>query len=207
MNPDKFREFSALLQGYPEVQLVPAEGVLVNPEKLAFVEVHATYTENAIAKARLANMGSHLPSLADDSGLEVEALGGKPGVHSHRYAQAQIGSATPITRGGQDHANTDLLLSEMAKAGGSRKAKFVAALALMVEGILVHSIGTLDGTIAEVPRGSNGFGYDPVFIPEGSTKTLAEMTDPEKNAISHRARALQELMTQVRVRGIVLAKP
>ena len=83
----------------------------------------------------------------------------------------------------------------------------MTTLALLVEGILVHATGTLEGTIAEGPRGSNGFGYDPVFIPKGSQKTLAEMSENEKNSISHRARAVQELVTQLKARGIVLAKP
>jgi len=78
---------------------------------------------------------------------------------------------------------------------------------LVVEGLLVHSTGVLEGTIAETPRGTEGFGYDPIFIPKGSQKTLAEMSTTEKNSISHRALAAQNLMTQLQARGIVLAKP
>jgi XTP/dITP diphosphohydrolase len=157
-----------------------------------------TYLENALAKARFVNQGAHYPSLADDSGLEVEALGGKPGVRSHRYASPKAGLT-------QDEANTQLMLKELA--GKSRTAKFTCTLAFLVEGILMHATGTLEGTIAEAPRGTHGFGYDPIFIPKGSSKTLAEMTQAEKNAISHRAVALRLLMDQVRQNGIVIAKP
>lgn len=209
MNPDKFKEFSALLSAYPEVELVPAEGLIRNPEKLAFVETHDTYLENAIAKARLANTGSHYPSLADDSGLEAEGLDGKPGVRSHRFAKIQVGVGPgAVSRISQDKANMDLLLQELkARPGASRNARFVASLALMIEGILVHSTGVLEGTIIDQPRGTHGFGYDPIFVPKGSQKTLAEMTEQEKNAISHRAKALHDLMAQVKARGIVFARP
>jgi XTP/dITP diphosphohydrolase len=198
-NRNKFEEFCTLLRAYPEVELVPAEALVRNAEQLEFAERHNTYLENAIAKARLANQACHYPCLADDSGLEVKALGGKPGVRSHRYA-------SPKAHMSQDEANVNFLLSEI-KASSSREAQFVCTLALVIEGILLHSSGTLEGTIAPAPRGTNGFGYDSVFIPTGSTKTLAEMTDSEKNAISHRLKALQELMVLVKSHGIVFAKP
>ena len=198
-NRNKFEEFCTLLTAYPEIELVPAEALVRNPQQLEFVERHDTYLENAVAKARLANQACHYPSLADDSGLEVKALGGKPGVRSHRYA-------SPKPRMSQDEANVNFLLSEM-KASASREAQFVCTLALVIEGILLHSTGTLEGSIALAPRGINGFGYDSVFIPKESNKTLAEMTNSEKNAISHRLKALQELMVQVKSHGIVFAKP
>lgn len=202
MNPDKYREFSALFKAYPQIELVPAEGLIRNPEKLAFAEVYKTYAENANAKARLANMASHYPALADDSGLEVEALGGRPGVQSHRYAKLAPGAA----RSSQDQANNELLLSEL-KGKNDRGAKFVCSLALCIEGILIQATGTLEGTILEQPRGTLGFGYDPLFLPKDCSKTLAEMTEAEKNEISHRARAVNELMAQIKARGIVFAKP
>ncbi|MGZ3699073.1 MAG: RdgB/HAM1 family non-canonical purine NTP pyrophosphatase, partial [Bdellovibrionota bacterium] len=171
-----------------------------NPEGLAHSERHSTYLENASAKARLANQGTHFPTIADDSGLEVDALGGKPGVRSHRYATPKAGIS-------QDQANVQLLLSEL-KGSTSREAKFVCTLVLVIEGILIHATGTLEGTISDAPRGTNGFGYDPVFMPKGShNKTLAELTDVEKNSISHRAKALHELMAQVKSHGILFAKP
>src|SRR4051812_38179242 len=86
LNRDKYEEFKTLFSAYPDLELVMADQYLRNPEKLALVETYDTYLENALAKARLANQGSHYPTLADDSGLEVEALGGKPGARSHRYA-------------------------------------------------------------------------------------------------------------------------
>jgi len=205
-NSEKFREFSALLQAYPDIELVPAEGIVRNAEKLAFVENHATYLENAIAKARLANQGTHHPALADDTGLEVQALEGRPGVRSHRYAKATTGALLP--RISQDQANRELLLTELkGKPETQRTARFVTVVALLIEGILVHATGILDGTIAEAPRGEQGFGYDSIFIPKGSQKTLAEMTEADKNAVSHRAQAIHELMAQVKARGIVFAKP
>jgi XTP/dITP diphosphohydrolase len=184
-NRGKFDEFKTLFTSYPEVDLRMANQFLRN-------------TENALAKARFVNQGAHYPSLADDSGLEVEALGGKPGVRSHRYASPKAGLT-------QDEANTQLMLKEVA--GKSRSAKFTCTLAFLVEGILLHATGTLEGTIADAPRGTHGFGYDPIFIPKGSSKTLAEMTQAEKNAISHRAVALKLLMDQIRQNGIVIAKP
>jgi XTP/dITP diphosphohydrolase len=199
-NRDKLEEFRALLASeHPGVELRMASEFLRNPEGLSFAERHETYLDNALAKARLVNQGSHYPSLADDSGLEVEGLGGKPGVRSHRYATPRAGVS-------QDQANVELLLKSLG-SGSSRDARFVCTLALLIEGIMLTSTGILEGTIADAPRGRNGFGYDPIFIPKGSNKTFAEMTSVEKNAASHRARALHDLMAQVKSHGIVLAKP
>ncbi len=205
-NPEKFREFSSLLRAYPDLELVPAEGIIRNSEKLAFVEVHSTYLENAIAKARLANQGSHLPALSDDTGLEVQGLEGRPGVRSHRYAKSTPGAM--LSRLAQDLANRELLLYELkGKSEGARTARFVTTVALLIEGILIHADGVLEGSIIEAPRGDHGFGYDSIFVPQGSQKTLAEMTETEKNAVSHRAKAIHELMAQIKLRGIVFAKP
>ena len=207
LNADKLREFKALFSSYPEVKIIQAEGLLRNVEKLALVETFKTYAENAIAKARLANLGCHYPTLADDSGLEVMGLDGRPGVESHRFAQPQSGGFS-FTKTQQNKANVDLLLQQLqGQPANGRKARFVCTLALCLEGILITATGTLEGTIAEQPRGQNGFGYDPVFIPEGSTKTFAEMTDAEKNMISHRAKAVHQLMAQAKTRGIVFTKP
>ncbi len=203
LNVDKFREFEDLLKVEPELELIPVEAVLRNPEKLKFVETHSTYLENAVAKARLANQGAHYPALADDTGLEVSALEGRPGVKTFRYAPLPPHERS---REAQDRANIELLLKEL-QGKTDRNARFVTTVALLVEGILVTGTGVLEGTIADAPRGNHGFGYDSVFVPKGSTKTLAEMTQTEKNAVSHRARAIQDLLTQVRARGIVLAKP
>lgn len=207
LNVDKFRELQAILAAYPEVELVPVEGLVRNAEKLSKVETYAAYSDNAIAKARLANQGCHYPCLADDTGLEVEALGGAPGVHTHRFAKLPGGAAA--SREAQRLANIEKLLKDLQAKGAaaSRSAQFVTTLAFAVEGLSIVATGTLDGTIAEAPRGEQGFGYDPVFVPKGSTKTLAEMTHAEKNALSHRARAVHDLMTLLSARGVVLARP
>ena len=146
-------------------------------------ENFATFAENAIAKAQFYASATGLCALADDSGLEVEALGGAPGVFSARYAGAHASDADRRT----------LLLSELAKVGESnRRARFVAVVVIATPNgeILNISEGTCSGTIAFSPRGTGGFGYDPLFIPDGHTQTFAELPDIIKNQISHRARAL-----------------
>lgn len=200
-NVGKFREFEALLKPFTSAHLVPVEGLLRNSEKLGLVETHHTYLENAIAKARLVNQGCHYPALSDDTGIEIEALSGKPGVTSHRYAKMPGAS-----KQAQSQANRELVLTEL-KGKPSRRARFVTVVALLIEGILIHAEGMLEGQIAETPKGDHGFGYDSIFIPEGATKTLAEMTEYEKNALSHRARAVEALFQRIRERRIVLAKP
>lgn len=142
-----------------------------------------TYSENAIAKARFYASATGLWTLADDSGLEVESLGGAPGVFSARYA-------------GDDATDADrreLLLSELAKTGSqNRRARFVAVVAIAkADGeILNVSEGICEGTLTFAPRGNGGFGYDPLFVPNGYDQTFAELPDDIKNRISHRARAL-----------------
>jgi XTP/dITP diphosphohydrolase len=197
-NREKYDEFRALFTSYSEIDLVMAKEILRNVQGLSLVENHATYLENATAKARLVNVSAHYPALGDDSGLEVMALEGKLGVRSHRYAAPKAGMS-------QDQANNELLLKELA--GKPRDARFVCTLALVIEGLSISATGTLDGTIIEAPRGAHGFGYDPLFVPKGQNKTLAEMLSAEKNAISHRAKALHELMAKVKTHGIVFAKP
>lgn len=205
LNPDKFHEFKQIMASNPQIELVLAEGVLRNPQLLALVETHSTYLENAMAKARLANQGCHFPCLSDDSGLEIDGLSGRPGPRSARYA---VEPGKSLGKSAQAKANMDKVLNELkANPSSSKKARFVTTLALVVEGISVHATGILEGEITLTPRGENGFGYDPIFVPKGSQKTLAEMSDNEKNAISHRARAVQELLAQIQARGIELARP
>lgn len=146
-------------------------------------ENFATFAENAIAKAQFYASATGLCALADDSGLEVEALGGAPGVFSARYAGAHASDADRRT----------LLLSELSKLGDSnRRARFVAVVAISKPNgeILSISEGICNGTITFAPRGTGGFGYDPLFIPDGYAQTFAELPDTIKNQISHRARAL-----------------
>ncbi|MGK5085163.1 non-canonical purine NTP pyrophosphatase [Bdellovibrionota bacterium FG-1] len=207
LNRNKYEEFRTLFGAYPDIEVIPASGILRNPEKISTVEHFHSYIENAAAKARLVNNGSHYPTLADDSGLEVEGLDWKPGARSHRYADPQPELA-------QDRANNNKLLAELS-GGKSRNARFVCSLALVIEGVMLEAKGILEGTITDAPRGTNGFGYDPLFVPKGAplgasldaSRTFAEMTDSEKNSISHRAKALHDLMNQVRTLGIQLVKP
>lgn len=203
-NLDKLQEFRTLMREHGQTEIVPASSVIRNSEKIDFVETHTTYLENASAKARLANQGSHYPCLADDSGIEVLALEGKPGVHSHRFAK--IPSGTLSSRANQDKANIEKLLTEL-KGKSERTARFVCTLTLSIEGIMLTATGVLDGKIIDQPRGTHGFGYDPIFVPDGETETLAEMSLADKNAISHRKKALDLLMLEMKARGIVLAKP
>lgn len=197
-NLDKFEEFKALFSAYPDIELIPAGKILRNAGNLGSVENHDTYFQNALAKARLANLACHFPCLADDSGIECDALNGRPGVRSARFSP-------PVAGLSQDEANTRLLLKETGT--GSRNARFVCTLVLIIEGIMLHATGKMEGNLIDTPRGTLGFGYDPIFVPRGSSKTLAEMTQGEKNSISHRAKALHDLMTQAKNHGIVLAKP
>ncbi len=202
MNVDKFREMSHLMEAHPGIRLVSPEGLLRNADKIGMVENHATYLENSAAKARLVNQGCHYPALADDSGLEIAALGGKPGIHSHRFVKLS-GYPSAIA---QSKANIDEVLKLM-KEHSDRSARFVCVLTLIVEGVMLHGTGILEGSIAEAPRGEMGFGYDSIFIPKGEKRTLAEVTFEEKNAISHRSIALQQIMDQVKTLGIQIAKP
>lgn len=146
-------------------------------------ENFVTFAENAIAKAQFYASATGLCALADDSGLEVAALNGAPGVFSARYAGAH---ATDADR-------RALLLSELAKVGNpNRRARFVAVVAISKPNgeVLNISEGICSGTITFSPRGSGGFGYDPLFVPDGYDQTFAELPDTIKNQISHRARAL-----------------
>ena len=152
-------------------------------------ETGATFEENALAKARDAFAATGMPSVADDSGLEVDALNGMPGVLSARWSG----------RHGDDLANTALLLAQMCDVPDSRRgAAFVSACALVSGSGETVVRGEWRGSIAREPRGGGGFGYDPVFLPEGSSRTAAELTPAEKDAVSHRARALLALLAALR---------
>ena len=142
-----------------------------------------TYAENAIAKARFYAMATGMCALADDSGLEVAALGGAPGVFSARYAGENASDAD----------RRELLLMELERIGDrDRRARFVCVVAIANPHgeILNVSEGICNGTITFSPRGDGGFGYDPLFIPDGHSQTFAQLSDDIKNVISHRARAL-----------------
>ncbi|TLG03478.1 RdgB/HAM1 family non-canonical purine NTP pyrophosphatase [Nocardia cyriacigeorgica] len=149
-------------------------------------ETGATFEENALAKARDGAAATGLPCVADDSGLEVDALNGMPGVLSARWSG----------RHGDDAANNALLLAQLGDVPDERRgARFVSTCALVVPGgeeIVVR--GEWPGSIGREPVGDGGFGYDPVFIPEGGATTAAELTPAEKDAVSHRGRALKQLL-------------
>ena len=153
-------------------------------------ETGATFAENALAKAHEAARHTGLPAVADDSGLAVEALNGMPGVLSARWAG----------RHGDDRANLELLLGQLEDVPDERRgAMFVCAAAAVVPGtgqeLCVE--GVLAGRVVRAPRGSGGFGYDPVFVPEGESRTTAELSAEEKDAISHRGRAFRALAAEL----------
>jgi XTP/dITP diphosphohydrolase len=155
-------------------------------------ETGATFEENALAKARDAFTATGLPAVADDSGLEVAALNGMPGVLSARWSG----------RHGDDAANTALLLGQLSDVPDERRgAAFVSACALVFGPAASDSAvvrGEWTGAILRAPRGDGGFGYDPVFLPTGSTRSAAELTPAEKDAASHRGRALSALLPALR---------
>jgi XTP/dITP diphosphohydrolase len=155
------------------------------PDMPDVVETGRTFVANALLKARAVCAHTGLPAVADDSGLCVAALNGMPGVLSARWSG----------RHGDDEANLRLVLGQLADVPpGERAAHFECAAALVLPaGAEQVAEGTVHGWITTAPRGSNGFGYDPIFVPEGSERTTAQMSPEEKDAISHRGRALRAL--------------
>ena len=184
-NPHKVREFGALLAPH-EVGALPKE-VELPPE------TGATFAENALEKARAAARALGVPAIADDSGIQSEALGGAPGVRSARFAGEHA----------TDEQNLDKLLAE-APAGSA--LAYVCALAFVApDGTEQLVEGRCTGTLAVQPRGSGGFGYDPAFIPDDRdpaqpARTMAELSQHEKDAISHRGRAVRELLAWLQSR-------
>lgn len=161
------------------------------PEAAAPEESGATLLENARIKARSGLAISGLPAIADDTGLEVDALGGRPGIHSARWAGPDATDADNVRR----------LLAELATVPAERRgARFrTVCVACFPDGSECTAEGVLEGRIVERPRGANGFGYDPVFEASGLGRTLAELTPAEKNQFSHRARAIRELQRRLRL--------
>jgi XTP/dITP diphosphohydrolase len=153
-------------------------------------ETGTTFAENALLKAHAVAAATGLPAVADDSGLCVDVLGGAPGVFSARWAG----------RHGDDLANLQLLLAQLADVPDDRRgAHFACAAAVALpDGAERVVEGRLQGRVVRFPRGGNGFGYDPVFVPDGETRTTAELSPAEKDAISHRGRAFRALAPVVR---------
>jgi XTP/dITP diphosphohydrolase len=145
-------------------------------------ETADTLEGNALIKARYVKDHYGYDCFADDTGLEVEALDGEPGVYSARYAGPAHDSQANIRK-----------LLQALEGETNRKARFRTVIALALKGKEYVFEGIIEGNITESPRGNNGFGYDPVFVPDGFTKTFAELSDQEKNAISHRAKAVHQL--------------
>lgn len=176
-NPGKVRELARILAPYG----LELEGASYEPGP----ETGETFAQNALAKAREGVAHTGLPTLADDSGLVVDALNGMPGVLSARWAG----------RHGDDLANLELLLGQLADVPDERRgAAFVCAAAFALpDGRCEVVLGEMRGTLAHAPRGTNGFGYDPVFVPEGLQVTSAELSSDDKDALSHRGQAFRAL--------------
>jgi XTP/dITP diphosphohydrolase len=187
-NAGKLREFSALL-GAVGIELI-AQGELGVPEA---EEPHATFVENALAKARHASAATGLPALADDSGLCVGALRGAPGVYSARYAQLAGGEKS-------DAANNARLIADLA-GQIDRRAYYFCVLVLVhhaADPEPVIAEGRWHGEVSDTPRGANGFGYDPYFFLPALGKTAAELEPAVKNAASHRGIALRHLLERLK---------
>jgi len=180
-NRKKIEELKRILQGL-EITILSVNDF---PELEEVEENGLTFDENALKKARYVCQQTGLPALSDDSGLEVEALEGRPGVRSARYAGNEA----------SDEDNIKKLLEELAGVPSEkRNARFVCCIALVFpDGKEYIFWGYVRGKISEIPRGTQGFGYDPVFIPEGFQKTFAEMDPHEKDKMSHRKEALDKL--------------
>jgi XTP/dITP diphosphohydrolase len=186
-NRHKTREIQRILG--PEFKV---RDLGAHPEIPEIREIGMSFEENAKLKALAASRQSPALMIADDSGLEVEALGGAPGIYSARYAGA---NAT-------DRDKIDKLLHELARiraTGDERRARFRCVVALARNGDILETFeGTVEGRIADEPRGDSGFGYDPIFIPEGLEQTFGELPTERKNAMSHRARAIRALAVRLR---------
>lgn len=197
-NEHKVRELRQILADLVEeldLEVVGAGDVSGAPD---VPETEVTFLGNARLKAVALAEATGLPAVADDSGLAVDVLGGAPGVFSARWSGTTAGADAP--RAVRDRANLDLLLEQVGDVpDGHRGAAFVcAAVIAMPDGRVEGVEGRVEGSIVREPRGTNGFGYDPVFVPTGGTRTLAEHTDAEKNAISHRGNAFRALRPLLR---------
>ena len=188
-NPGKLREFRQLLEalGY---EIVPQSELGIADAE----EPHATFVENALAKARHASRAARMPAFADDSGICAAALGGEPGVHSARYA-----AGAALTRDAQDEANNRKLVAALA-GRTQRSAHYYCVIVLVrhaedPEPLIAE--GRWQGEVIGTPRGVNGFGYDPYFYLPALGRTAAELDPDTKNRLSHRGQALRELVSRL----------
>ena len=183
-NAHKLEEIRAILGNKFDVKSLKDIGCNVD-----IPETGTTFRENALQKARYVKEHFGFDCFADDSGLQVEALGGEPGVYSARYA---VKNGRQVTAGNKDDANMDVLLEKLA-GEENRKACFRTCIALIYEGETHFFDGVVEGHIITEKRGDGGFGYDPLFVPDGYEKTCAERGNEVKNNISHRAKAVEKL--------------
>ena len=191
MNEGKLREYRRLLAEMPNLELETMASLEL---RIEVDEDRDTFEGNALKKASEIAAAAGVACLADDSGLEVDALGGRPGVHSARYS----GPGANYAR------NNAKLLEELANVpDAGRTARFRCAIAVVdADGdLLAAADGACEGRITHEPRGSHGFGYDPLFVPAGYTQTMAELGPETKNAISHRAKAAAALVPALRKLG------
>jgi len=182
-NPGKVREMQEVLSGF-DIELVTREdlGITLNVD-----ETGSTFSENALLKAKAICEASGLPAIADDSGLIVDALDGGPGIDSSSFGGADL-----------DCNQRCAFLLEKLRGAEQRSAKFVCTIVcLFPDGRVITAEGECRGEIAVSPRGVEGFGYDPVFMANGSTKTMAELTPEDKHRISHRGKALRKFVQEL----------
>jgi len=186
-NAGKLREFKTLLRPL-DYGIRSLGDLAAETEGVEIEESGSTFAENAQLKATGYSRLVPFPVLADDSGLEVDALGGQPGIHSARYAGPGASDADRINK----------LLGELKNCGAGRGARFICALALARNGeVIAEAEGSCYGVIINASRGSKGFGYDPVFLFPELGKTFAELDEAEKNQYSHRARAVAALQSLI----------
>jgi XTP/dITP diphosphohydrolase len=193
-NSGKLREYQVLAAGHPvEITLLPEIAKLP-----PFEESAPTFAENAAGKALHYSRLTEGKILADDSGLVVAALGGAPGVHSARYAGPAASDADRVGK---------LLEQMQGKRGEERRARFICVLALAERGRALAVVsGSAEGVLTEEPRGSQGFGYDPVFLFEPLGRTFAELSREEKNRYSHRGKAFRKLLAYLEPPGLLAGR-
>jgi XTP/dITP diphosphohydrolase len=185
-NRHKLREIGRICAAWPVEWVTPSEGDDRWPD---VEETGQTYLENALLKARAVAAALGEPALADDSGIEVDALGGRPGPRSARFAG----------EGATDERNLEELIRAVRGVPASGRTARYRCLAVLAfpDGRDLQAEGTCEGVLVPKPRGTRGFGYDPIFVPAGWDRTMAEITDEEKDRISHRGRALRALAAEL----------
>lgn len=197
-NEHKVHELQQILASAADDLGIEVVSMAAFPEVGEVPETEVSFVGNATLKARAVAAATGLPALADDSGLTVEVLGGMPGIFSARWSGLHAGEDLP--RAEKDRRNLRLLLDQLGDVPDEhRRAAFrCAAVLALPDGEVVATEGSVAGTIVREPVGDNGFGYDPVLRPDGDERTLAEYTDEEKNAISHRGEAFRAMVPLLR---------